>query len=341
MNRIIKTLKNYRKQNYLKLRYLNKYAFVGIGNHSINNLYPVLNYLRVPLKYIVVSSSKNAALIDSNFEGVTGTNDYEKVLNDNEINGVLICADPQSHFALVKKALEKNKNVFVEKPPCTNEQELNELIDAENKSKGICMVGMQKRYSPTINTLKKNLSDNIISYNYRFVTGPYPEGDSILDIFIHPLDLINYLFGDFTIASIQVSKNDSYFIHLVHNGFVGSIELSTHYTWKNAEEKLIVNTTSGVFNMKNMDLLTFEKKAGKIFSIPIEKIKKTNECIQVLFNRNNFNPIFENNQLFTSGYFDEIKNFVNLCENIKAKNVTTLKDLKLTYKLISNLKNKK
>lgn len=200
------------------------------------------------------------------------------------------------------------------------------------------MVGMQKRYSPTVTALKKNLYDNILSYNYRFVTGPYPEGDSILDIFIHPLDLITYLFGDFKIASVQISKNDTYFIHLAHNGFIGSIELSTHYTWKNAKEKLIINTSSGIFNMENMDLLTFEKKAGKILSIPIEKIKKSNEVIQVLFNRNNFNPIFENNQLFTSGYFDEIKNFVNLCENIKAKNITTLNDLKLTYKLISNLK---
>jgi len=338
MNRIINLLKNFRKQSYLKLAYKNKYAFVGIGNHSINNLYPILNYLRVPLKYIVVKSNKNADLIDSNFEGVIGTNDLEKVLNDNEIKGLLICTNPQSHFPLVKKTLEHNKNVFVEKPPCITEAELQELIDIENSRKAICMVGMQKRYAPIIRTLKKNLSDNIISYNYRFITGPYPEGDSILDIFIHPLDLITHLFGDFTISSVQNSKNESYFIHLVHKGFIGNVELSTQYSWKNAEEKLIINTLSGVYKMKNMERLTYEKKVGKLFSIPIEKIIKGDENIQVLFNRNNFNPIQENNQLFTSGYFDEVKNFINLCENIKGKNITPLSDMKLTYKLIYNLK---
>ncbi len=338
MKRIIEILKNVRKQNYLQINYKNKYAFVGIGNHSINNLYPIINYFRVPLKYIVVKSNKNAALIDSNFKGIIGTTEFNAVLNDPEIKGIFICTNPQNHFDLVKKGLEHNKFVFVEKPPCTTKQELDELIEVEKNSQGTCLVGMQKRYAPIILFLKKNLSNNIISYNYRFTTGAYPEGDSVLDLFIHPLDIIAHIFGKFTIASIQISKKDTYFIHLLHNGFIGSIELSTSYTWKNAEEKLIINTESGIYEMKNMEDLTFQNKSKTIFSIPLEKVIKMDNYTQVLFNRNNFNPIQENNQLVTSGYFNEIKNFINLCENKKGKNLTTLSEMKLTFDLIFSLK---
>ena len=338
MNRIIKQLKNLRKQGYLKLEYKHKYAFVGIGNHSINNLYPIINYLRIPIKYIVVSSAANAAIIDKHFEGIQGTNDLDKVLNDPEINGVFISADPNSHFSLVKKILSHNKNVFVEKPPCNTEAELQELISLEKSQKGICLVGMQKRYSPILKELMKINKGDIIAYNYRFVTGPYPEGDKILDVFIHPLDLLPYLFGDFKIISVKSINKNTYFIQLEHNGFIGSIELSTDYSWKNAEETLILNAENGVYSMKNMDLLTFVKKSKTLFSIPIEKIKKTNTAIEVLFNRNNFTPIQENNQLFTTGTFDEIKSFIGLCETGKGNNRSPLSSMRLTYQLIQSLK---
>lgn len=338
MERVIKLLKNLRKKQYLALSYKHKYAFVGIGGHSINNLYPVLSYLRVPLKYIVVSSKKNAELVNANFAGVTGTNDYAEALNDAAINGVLICADPNSHFSLIKQALQKDKNVFVEKPPCKNSAELEELIKQEENSKGKCLVGLQKRYAPATAILKKKLQGDVISYNYRFVTGSHPEGDNLIDIFIHPLDFISYLFGDFTIASVQIASNNSYFIHLKHKDIVGSIELSTHYSWQDASENLIVNTRRGVYSMNNMDSLTFQAKAGTILSIPLEKIFMGNQPIEVLLNGNKFSPVQDNNQLFIFGYYSEVRNFIGLCEDGGGKNLSPLADLRLTYKLIDNIK---
>lgn len=341
MDKLIQLFKNLRKKKYLTLGYKGKFAFVGIGQHSMNNLYPILNYLRVPIKYIVVNSQKNAELIKNNFEHLEGTTDFDEVLNDAEIRGVFICANPKSHFSLVKKSLENDKNVFVEKPPCTTSEELKSLIELEKKSKGTCMVGMQKRYSPIVQTLKNKIKNDLISYNYRFITGAYPEGDSVLDLFIHPIDLIVHLFGEFKVLSIQKSKNRSFFIHLNHNGCIGNIELSTEYSWKNAEENMILNTSSGIYSMKNLELLTFEKKSKTIFSIPIEKVKKMDEYVQILYNRNNFNPILDNNQLVTSGYYAEIENFVHICEKNSGENKTRLSDLSATFELMNLLKEQK
>jgi len=336
MHRLIQIFKNIRKQQYLSISYKGKYAFVGIGNHSINNLYPILNYLRLTLKYIVVKSLKNAKTIDANFPQTIGTIDFDVILKDPEITGIFISSQPESHFGLIKKSLQNNKNVFVEKPPCSNKEELLQLIDIEKNSTGFCMVGMQKRYSPAVCILKKKLNGKIISYNYRFLTGPYPEGNKMLDLFIHPLDMIVYLFGAFTIASIQKTKN-SIFIHLLHNDFVGNIELSTEYSWNNAEENLMVNTKDGIYKMKNLDTLFFEHKSGSFFSIPLEKILPVTEKTTVLLNRNKFNPVMENNQLFTAGYYTEIKNFINLSEKSKAQNLSPLNELLLTYDLLDKM----
>ena len=344
MNKFIDLYKRVRTRNYLKKSYSGKYAFVGIGNHSIHNLYPVLKYLNVPLKYIVSRTKETADAVAQNLGGVTGTNDFDMVLSDKEISGVFICANPTQHFALTLKALQNNKNVFVEKPPCTNMEELEKLIEAQKKTGKTCLVGMQKRYSPATAILKKNLKkDEMISYNYRYVTGSYPEGDEVLDMYIHPLDLIGYLFGDFNVLSVvntnsdRKEKSGSVFLHLKHGNVVGNIEISTSYSWNCSEEILLVNMKSGVLKMENHESVMFQKKQMNLFGIPLEKISPNPVEIKHLYHRNNFTPVMSNNQLFTMGYYNELSTFINLAENGKGSNLSALEQLKLTFVLINEI----
>ncbi|MDR1897489.1 MAG: Gfo/Idh/MocA family oxidoreductase, partial [Prevotellaceae bacterium] len=113
---MIDFLKKVRKRRMLQNKFAVNYAFIGIGNHSMNNLYPVVDYLHLPLKYIVVKSSETANLINGNNFGAQATTDLESVLNDRDINGIFISANPDSHYSLVKQCLLSGKNVFVEKP---------------------------------------------------------------------------------------------------------------------------------------------------------------------------------------------------------------------------------
>ncbi len=346
MNKFIDLYKKLRTRNYLKKSYTGKYAFVGIGNHSINNLYPVLKYLNVPLKYIVSRTKATADMIAQNLHDVAGTNDFEMVLRDKDVTGIFICANPSQHFNLTLKSLENNKNVFVEKPPCTTMEELDKLIDAQKKTSKTCLVGMQKRYSPSTAILKKNMKkDDIISYNYRFVTGSYPEGDGVLDMYIHPIDLVSYLFGDFKVLSISSTnsgrneKSGSVFLHLKHGHVIGNIEVSTAYSWISAEESLLVNMKSGILEMKNHESVTFQKKQMTMFGIPLEKVSPNPVEIKHLFHRNNFMPVMTNNQLFTMGYYTELSTFMNLAENGKGSNLSDLQQLKPTFALIQEINN--
>ena len=339
MNKLIERFKNYRKRKYLTTINEKGYAFIGLGMHSLNNLLPVISYLRLNLKYIVTKSSKNAKLIDEAFPNSMGTNDIDKVLGDNHISGIFISSNPLSHYEIVKKALKANKNVFVEKPPCTSLEELEDLIEIEKKSQGTCVVGLQKQYAPFIQHLKKDFKN--ISYNYRFVTGSYPEGDACLDLYIHPLSLVFFLFGPLESCNIIKTKNmETVFLQFVHsNKSIGTLELSTSYSWQNATEKLIINTPRKIYEITDSEELTYVSKSRSMFNIPVEKIWSPVNKNIVLQKRNNFNSVLQNNQLYSNGYFTEIETFINICECREAANNSKLSSCLETYKLIDKIKN--
>ena len=253
---LIERYKTYRKQKFLKQfsSYKHKYAFVGVGNHSINNLYPVIDYLGIPLKYICTKNIKNANMMAVKYgELCTGTDDLSRVLNDDAVKGVFICTSPEGHYSLSKKVLESGKALFVEKPPCLSKVELEDLISKSEKT--INCVGLQKRYSTVYSKIKLK-AKIIISYNYRFATGSYPEGDPIWDLYIHPLDVCTYLFGEATRVN-KVENGNSVLLQVTHKGgAIGSIELSTDYSWSTPIESLSVNAANGIFECPDLHHLS-------------------------------------------------------------------------------------
>lgn len=336
LNSFIERYKTFRKQHFLNQfqSYQHQYAFVGVGNHSIGNLYPCIDYLGLPLKYICTRNLKNAELMAQKFQHTKGIDSLEIIKNDKEIKGVFVSATPSAHFNICKELLQAGKHIFVEKPPCLTSKELKELIELGKNQ--ITVVGVQKRYS-TLYSLLKNQIEKPISYNYRFVIGAYPEGNPIWDLFIHPLDILTFLFGKaITIQKIQ--HQNTLFLQIQHeNQTIGNIELSTDYTWNLAKEELIINTEKGIFESKSLNDLLFIEKSSTIMGIPLEKVLKKAPKIEILLQNNGTVPIAENNQLFTHGYLGEIKTFVELVEGKKVINKSNLESLLPTFELIEKI----
>lgn len=337
---LIEKYKNYKKQHHLNLpeSYKGKYAFVGVGNHSVNNLYPVLDFLAIPLKYVCTKGIENSTKMAKRYNA-EGTNDLEKIVKDDEVKGVFICSNPKIHFELCKKFLSAGKNVFVEKPPCTSLKELEELISISKNS--TCVVGLQKRYA-VVNSMLKQKIAKANSYNLRYLTGSFPEGNPIWDLFIHPLDLATFLFGEvknIETKSIGTQGNKTIFAILEHtNGTLGNLELSTDYSWTEAKETFVVNTEKGIFETEGTRKLTFIPKSPSVLGIPLEKVVKLPRKREILYEQSDFVPIGEFNSIHVHGYFNEIKTFTDLVEGQKTKNFSSLKDLKPTYELIEKIK---
>lgn len=345
INTFIKLYKRKRDNKYLSETYKKNYAIIGFGNHTIHNLFPVIQFLQLNIKYVCCSSTKKADLIGKKFKGIIGTTSIEDILIDDEIYGVFVSATPDSHFKIASNIIKSRKCIFIEKPPCLSLKDLNTLIELEQLYEhNTTVVGMQKRYSPVITNLCNKLKNKeIYSYNLRYQTGLYPEGNELYDLFIHPIDLAVFLFGEAEIFSAQkITSNKkggiTYLLMLKHNKVIGTLELSTLYSWKDAYENISINTQVGTYDIEQMEKLLFSPAVSSIFNIPKEKVTTTNGYQKSLFSRNNFNPILGNNQIYTQGYFNEIKMFVDIIEqNIKPKPETGFKSLLNTYYILEEL----
>ena len=336
---LINRYKRIRTERFLRQTYQYQYAFVGMGQHSQTSLYPVLHYLGVPLKYICVTSERKAKLIEEKYR-IKTTTSLDEILNDEVIKGIFVSASPSAHFSIASQVLQSGKSLFIEKPPCQTLEELDTLIALQQQhGSPVAMVGLQKRYAPAVQQLKNRLrKERRFNYDLHYLTGAYPEGDALLDLYIHPLDLIFHLFGQPEILACRQVAKDSYILMLQHPHIIGTLELSTAYTWTTAEESLKICTRSGVYNLSQMESLTFTPNPTTILGIPMEKLRLRHEMKEPLFQRNNFTPILENNQIYSQGYFNEITTFIDAVEGMGNQISSNFKDVRDTYEIICKIK---
>ena len=339
IQQLINRYKRMRTQRYLNETYRCQYAFVGLGQHSLTNLYPVLHYLQVPLKYISVTSEHKARLIERKFQGIIATTRLDDILNDESVKGVLVAAAPNAHFSIASQVLQSGKSLFIEKPPCQSVAQLKELIAMQRASGSpVAMVGLQQRYAPAVQILKKRLKGKqLLNYDLHYLTGAYPEGDALLDLYIHPLDLATWLFGKAEIVSYLEIDEGSYLLMLRHQHIVGTIELSTCHSWQDAQQSLTVHTSSGTYRLNQCQELSFVPKQPVIAGIPMEKIRPRSQSVEYLYRHDSFSPILAGNSIYTQGFFNEITTFVNAVEGKRANVLTDLQSIEPTLQLIENM----
>lgn len=328
INRYKQFKKNDRLNNLSSYKY--EYAFVGVGGHSLDNLYPIIDYLGVPLKYIHSRTLANAEKLALKYNAIA-TSNLNEILKDPKVKGVFVCASPSVHYEIGLQVLEAGKNLFIEKPPCTSSSELEKLIAAKGENEAV--IGFQKRYATVYSKIKKSAKD-IISYDFKYLTGAFPDGDPLLDLFIHPIDLITFLFSG--IAKIDITKRENtYLLQVEHaNGIAGQVQLSTDYSWTNPVENLTLNTKKAIYEVESSLKVTKTKKSTSVAGVPLEKVWATPVSKEILFESNGFVPLAQNNQLVVQGYYGEIKTFTDLCEGRKATNLSTLESLRNTFEVL-------
>ena len=88
------------------------------------------------------------------FPGIKCIRALDDLLSDSHIKAVAVASPASTHYAIVKKALSKEKDVFVEKPLALTIKEGAELVDMAKTKKRILMVGHILHYHPAIIKLK-------------------------------------------------------------------------------------------------------------------------------------------------------------------------------------------
>ena len=127
-----------------------KLGIIGAGNFASATIIPALQKVNAPIKYIASAQGLTAKVLAKKAKAENATSDYRVMLDDPEINMVIITTRHNLHASMVMEALEAGKSVFVEKPLCLNEEELQNIENAYMKvsDKITLTVGFNRRFSP-------------------------------------------------------------------------------------------------------------------------------------------------------------------------------------------------
>lgn len=163
-----------------------KMGIIGAGNFTSATVLPSLAKAKANIKYIASAQGLSAKVLAKKVNATYATSDYREILKDNDVDLVIITTRHNLHASMVLETLQAGKSVFVEKPLCLNEQQLNEIIRAyQNSSEKITLtVGFNRRFSPFAMKMKQlmgNAPKNIVAtMNAGFIP---------VDVWVHDLEI--------------------------------------------------------------------------------------------------------------------------------------------------------
>ncbi|MBR1870075.1 MAG: bi-domain-containing oxidoreductase, partial [Bacteroidales bacterium] len=184
-----------------------KFGIIGAGNYTSSMVVPCLRKAGAPIRGIASAGGLNAKILARKAGAELATSDYRELLSDPQVGTVIITTRHNLHAPMVREALESGKNVFVEKPLCLNEEQLEGILEAAGKApEGTTLtVGFNRRFSPFAVKMKSILGDapmNIVAtMNAGFIP---PEvwvhdletgGGRIIGEACHFIDLCSFLAG--------------------------------------------------------------------------------------------------------------------------------------------------
>lgn len=194
-------------------------GLIGAGNFAQNYILPNLKAaVNVQFKTVCTATGISAKATADKFGFENFATDVDEVFKDDFINVVFIATRHNLHAPYVLKALEVGKHVYVEKPLCISETELEALVavyrrKSDEEAAPLVMVGFNRRFSPMVHDLKEfftGISEPlVVTYrvNAEFLPSehwlhdPQEGGGRIIGEVCHFVDLIQYLVG-FPLTSV-------------------------------------------------------------------------------------------------------------------------------------------
>lgn len=181
-------------------------ACIGAGQWGRNL---VRNFAALgALEVVCEKSAERRAELAAAHPDLRMTDDVEAVLADPSIRAVVIATPVETHGALVRRALEAGKDVFVEKPICLSLKEAEELVALAEARERVIMVGHLLWYHPAVLKLRELVAHGSLGriqyiYSNRLNLGRIRREENILWSFApHDVSVILGLTGEMP-SSVQ------------------------------------------------------------------------------------------------------------------------------------------
>ena len=166
---------------------------------------PALKGSNAKLKYIASQGGVSGTAIAKKYNFTNSTTNYKEILNDKDVDLVVITTRHDLHAKMAIEALNAGKHVFVEKPMALNNEELEDIIQAQQTSGKTVTIGFNRRFSPHIQKIKSLIGTSPMNIIATMNAGYIPQNVWVQDLKIgggriigeacHFIDLITYITG--------------------------------------------------------------------------------------------------------------------------------------------------
>lgn len=253
-----------------------KIGFIGSGNYARRHLMPAFAKSGAQLLAVSCRNGISGVKAAGDFKIAAACTDNQIIFNNPACNLVVISTQHNSHGRLVQQALNAGKHVFVEKPLCLTQMELDTICtQMQNTQNALQLtVGFNRRFSKLSQTLKRLAHSTgeplVISYtiNAGFIDKSHWSqdltigGGRLLGEVCHFIDLCRFFVGTPIVSSaIQAlhsngQASDSWQILLgFANGSSACINYFSNGHKSQPKERIEVNTAGKTLQIDNFRAL--------------------------------------------------------------------------------------
>jgi len=308
-------------------------GLIGGGLFTKNVLLPKIKKMKdIRLLKVATTSGPSSNHIAQKFGFVSATTDYRKILEDESIGSVIITTPHNLHGRMVLEALRAGKNVFVEKPLCMNESELEEIkafyssLFTAHSSPPFLMVGFNRIYSllteKLLSFIRRRATPLVMHYriNSGYLTLDHWTmdkeigGGRIVGEVCHFIDYLHYISGAKPVSVFAESidgdtgkffKDDNVSVTLkFEDGSIGNILYTAKGSKAFSRERIEIFSEEEVGVIEDFRSLTLirggRKKRIKKFSQDMGYEKE----LEAFFGKNSFDPL-----LFNRYYYSVLATF--------------------------------
>ncbi|WP_227271802.1 Gfo/Idh/MocA family protein [Roseobacter weihaiensis] len=188
-----------------------KIAVVGLGKMGLSHF----SMVRAHPNAETIACDATGFLVDvlsKNIPGLTVHRKYDRLLETEDLDAVVIATPSRMHDTMVRAALERDIHVFCEKPFCLDWRTAEALADLAEARGLVNQVGYHYRYVGAFQHMKKLLEAGaigrvthvqaeaygpvVLRENKKSWRNQKSEGGGCLyDYAAHPLNLLNWFFG--------------------------------------------------------------------------------------------------------------------------------------------------
>lgn len=266
-----------------------KVAVVGLGKMGLSHLSIVNSHPQVELAAVCDSTGYLLDILNK-YSGVKGISDYTAMLDEVPLDAVVIATPSKFHTPMVKAALEKGLHVFCEKPFTLNWEESEELSHLAVSKGLINQVGYHYRSVGSFNEMKRLIEIGAIGDVTHVMAEAYgpvvlkPKGSTwrtqrsegggcLYDYAAHPINLLNWFFGQPTSAGgtklgkiYSVDTEDEvYGTFYWDNGMTAQLSVNwSDESYRKMSTKITVWGTHGRLYADRQECQTFLRDNAKI-----------------------------------------------------------------------------